>query len=1202
MKRKSFVGFAGTVCVVAAMLAVEPLAATTQVLWADTDLLTVGAWGDPASWTDSAGAAIAVAPTNAADSFATFFPALTFEQVNKVWYGCKVKTITTGGLEETGNDTRLAEGSVNPVIDSIGADESWKTHRYQIQMAVGSKQYCIQPERLFSVRDPNDFLGLWTVGDAKCTYELRAEAGFTPVMHALDTKNGPLVRVPSAGTEAAVEGLRAAGTLFKTGQGTLEVIGGSSSDANYVVREGTLRLDGGGTNDEAIVERLLSEALMHLDASVATTIVTSNDDGYAWVTRWSDVRGNGVYAYPDSYTSADAKLYPFSRPAFMSPAKSPTDRSLVDFGARLSSQQAELGPLYCHLILSHTFSNVREAAYAVQTPKGPASCTVLGASSSTYDWVSDGTGGIFFSVGYEANNGAKVPKGRFTINGAPTLIGEFSSLPDSTLTNVLVMHAAPIGDTRVNALATDRHSVERSGGSRLGEVLLFSRELTMQERAALDRYLVERWVTGPRHAATGVDLAEGTAIDVPEGHAPRVGQVSTAAADSTIVKTGAGTLELDCASAPSAPKLDIRAGGVRFVDVSVPTNAPAGGAYIWLDASETNTFTYSSIDGKDLPYVSAWKDCRPGVTTSATAQYFNEGNLPFTVENDVRGLATVNLGTGGNNASGTQCYFSLPGWPSASANTYAGFVVVKFHAENSNAQPFGCHTLAFLRSAGMLVVPNYTQRATASAFWSVNGRQVDPFVKSSDLAQNTSYVVLAFRSSQPLVLDAIGKDRSGSSYTYICGNVNIGEFITYRRELSFDEFRQTEAYLMAKWLGKEHPANIAKVGELSFAAGADAVIDTDRDLSVDKVSGGSGRIVKKGAGSATVEGIRLGIDNPEVVVEEGSLTIGSSSNLVNEALFHFDASDIDSLTYYVEDGITNVTAAADVRGNGLVARSAYDGYNAGVVPSNYAVSDPVLDMVETKPGVWRPAFDFGDRNAKDVGRQKASAFYFQRDGASMYFTNVRETFVVARQKEGDRYVFVNILGSGFGLTSQASGALDYYRGAAELVYDGGLGYPGFANNGSVRIDGVDGAGFTATLSYDDGFRLLEFIPGGNTRVGGLALDRTSTVGGSWICEAIGFSRELTTEERAYLRNLMRAKWFEDASWPSSTGPITVTVGAGGAFVLRGSDRAVVAFGDCPRRHAGRSLCACDFRGRLCRTRHLQVERVGLDTQRIFVQA
>lgn len=1146
MKRTSFAGLVGVACGIAAMLASMPLGATTtEMTWNDVDLQTSGSWGRPENWLDANGQAPAVAPTNAADHFAVMLPALSFAQVNKVWQGKFGKTISTGGLFGEGNSTTLAEYSVNPVIDSIGADESWITHRYTIMAGLSAKEYCIPPQRLFSVRDPNGFRGMWIAGYANTVFELRAENAFTPVMHAFDTAKAPTVRVPDIGTEAVIGGIRGGGTVYKTGNGTLEVAGGATEGANYIVKEGSLRLDGRGTNDTAILERLFSEALLHLDASVPDTLVVSNDSGFAWITRWNDVRGNNSYGYSENFSSTNDKLYPYSMPPFRSPALSPTGLPLVDFGANTAGQVAELGPLYCHMVMSPSLNNVREAVYAVQTPKGPVNCTILGSSSATYDWISDGTGGTFFSVGYEANNGAKVPKGSFTINGAPTLINEFASLPSSTLTNMLVMHACPIGNTSVNALGTDRHSRERSGGSRMGEILLFSRELTRAERTALDRYLVRKWVDGSSYSANGVCLAADAAIDVSEGYAPHVGVVS--AAGSTIVKTGPGTLEMDGAAAVAgAPKIDVRAGGVRFSDAETTTNAPAEGAYIWLDASKTDTFTYAQAGGGEPAYVTEWKDCRPGVNLVATARAFNAGCLPFTVDGETRGLSTVNLGDGGNSASGTQCFFALPTWSSSSvADTYAGFVVVRFHDTNNSVPFFGSRNLEFLRSGGVLSAHSYLQPNAISAFWTVNGRQTDALEQCDDLKQSDRFVVIAFRSLTPMMLGAIAKDRySGSAY--VCGNMTIGEFITYHRQITPGEFRATEAYLMAKWLGARHPARDGVIGELSFAAGADAVVDTDRDLFVEKVSGGNGRIVKKGAGNATVEGFRPGIDSPDIVVEEGNLTIGSSSNLMNEALFHFDASDMDSLTYYVEDGVTNVTAAADVRGNGLVARSAYDGANAGVVPSNYATNNPILEMVETKPGVWRRAFDFGDRNAKDIGREKAAAFYFQLNGASTYFTNVRETFVVARQKQGDKYVFVNILGSGFYSTGSSTNtvpsALNYYRGTAELV-NSTYGYAGFANNGSVRVDGVDGAGYTATLNYEDGFRLLEFIPGGNTRVGGLTLDRTATVGGSWICEVIGFSRELTTDERAFLRSTMRAKWFEDTPWPS-TGSLAVTVGAG----------------------------------------------------------
>ena len=38
-------------------------AETTQVTWSDTNLLTIGSWGEPSSWVDAGGTALTVAPT-----------------------------------------------------------------------------------------------------------------------------------------------------------------------------------------------------------------------------------------------------------------------------------------------------------------------------------------------------------------------------------------------------------------------------------------------------------------------------------------------------------------------------------------------------------------------------------------------------------------------------------------------------------------------------------------------------------------------------------------------------------------------------------------------------------------------------------------------------------------------------------------------------------------------------------------------------------------------------------------------------------------------------------------------------------------------------------------------------------------------------------------------------------------------------------
>ena len=139
----------------------------------------------------------------------------------------------------------------------------------------------------------------------------------------------------------------------------------------------------------------------------------------------------------------------------------------------------------------------------------------------------------------------------------------------------------------------------------------------------------------------------------------------------------------------------------------------------------------------------------------------------------------------------------------------------------------------------------------AGAVWTVNGQLINPFDESfGKMGGNTDWVVIHYASATPYVLQALCA--LGQSYG---GGGAVGEVVGYDRLLTDAERRGAEAYLMKRWLGKDHPDNVPWAGSLTFGADAEAVIDTACDIAPATLATSSATLTKKGLGTVTVGAI-----------------------------------------------------------------------------------------------------------------------------------------------------------------------------------------------------------------------------------------------------------------------------------------------------------------------------------------------------------
>ena len=1057
-------------------------------------------WGDAANWTDDAGSPRVTPPVSDVDvslpTWETLVPA-TVQQ-----------TLTTGS------------GGLTPAapVTSVSVRNIEGDARYHVRIGddptIG-RYVTVYPS--FSITCPDLFTGYWTFGNNNAVLTVDPTASTTAKLAHLESSYMPTLSVPDEADTAEVGLLTGNGLLLKTGAGSLAVKQSGESDSRVDVSGGALSL--GGNYGTEIV-RLLASSALHLDASLTNTlheVPSVCGDDFTSITQWDDVRGNGAGARASTYTSADATFIPFANPPYRSPVLSQSGLPLVDFGAR-GTKPAEYGTgarTNCVMELICPLSKVREAFYAVSTPFGGTSTTILGGKYR-YDFLCEGTT-LFASYAY-----ATVVYGDTFMNGEHCAWNRKVDGLNAE-SGVYVVSVGTTGDATVELLASRQYYRNMTGNVRIGEVLLFTNVLTKTERACVNRYLTAKWVRGVNAAddlGNVVQAADAPLpVAVPADNDVRIGQV-TLKTTGKLVKSGTGKLTVGALS-PSNATVRIEGGSVAFAKGEVMA-AVAEGAYLWLDAEKFDSLE-TSVEGS-VTNVLAWKDCRADVTRQAVTPAVANGK-PTVIEScaAVGGRRVLSF-------ENTKAWMTLPTWKDNVQHAYAGFVVLRPHTTTGGERPiFGSSTMEMYRGGVALRSPNYPSANADSANWTINARPISPYVAQPEFKQTEEFLVLAFTSQRPILTDAICKDRAEDMLNN-CGLADIGEYILYHRPISVKEFQETEAYLMQKWLGRAHPLTVAPApAALEFAETSDAVLDFAADAKIATVSGGTGAYVKRSEGAVSISLSQATNNAQTVMVEAGTLIV--RDDLLEDALFRFDALDAKTLVTTVEgEGVnarTNVVCWTDPRENGLVA----------TCDTSFACIEtyPKLLTVETTAGVIRPTVDFGKVYSwTHSSDNSASGLKFNRQ-----FSNVRECFAVFADANGTRT-------QAFFGDAYKSYLWDFYRDLTEYGYIGALAADYYMSplltNGYIAVDGVP---TTSRSIYPTGMHVIAFQPTGDVPVSALAQQGSTRAGGCRICEQIGFSQAHTPQIRAYIEDYLQYKWLGKAepAWPYTYASVAVKEGA-----------------------------------------------------------
>ena len=1010
-------------------------------------------------------------------------------------------------------------------------------------------------KQTFTVDDPDDFKGFYTAWAGRGCLKLNATPSHVPVASHVDTYGYNWITVPDSGTKAQVQTLFGNGAIRKDGAGDLEVLQGDGWDSRIYVDDGALVLT--GSPAEHAEPYVPSGAWVHLDASAADSLETyeetyGDNQKRFCVAKWKDCDGGSVYALTNGYRNGAAHYMPFSRAPYISPVLSGTGRNLVDFGSQYQ-EATEASPANCWMKFSSACTSVREVFYAAWCTVSATNAykhqvTLLGSSGlgENRDLAGGGRARIFDTY----PGSAPAQHGVLTFNGQRVLNQKiWGSRYGSDPSSLHVVGATFDRNLTFNALSCERNLMYYTGGWRLGELIVYTRELSDDERRAVVRYLMQKWVKDYRPDDVGevVLHADTASVCVPEGRVARIKSLSAQGAEK-ITKTGGGTLIVDGIS-PTDALLDIQGGSVRVTTPLVSASGPAANPMVWLDATVPSSFVFSNdVNGVATPYIMRWNDRRPEVTThfaevpaqDAGTSYWTSNNsknhLPKTLSAaSPTGCDAVDFGACDNGA-----------WmwiqPRGEVDSYAGFVAIRVkNAAVYRFQYFGTSNTDLLSPGWytkMMIQQNYTTQKGVSLGWAIDGQFVDPWFSHQDTYNSTQWRVVSFSGSRAKVRADLLAKYSATGADFL-GNVEIGELILFDRPLSWDERRNTEAYLMQKWLGKPHPESAENVEahDYTFGENVDKVVDVGAsNMMVTNLSGGTGMLVKYGAGTLMLTDVTALTNSTSFSAEEGTLEL--PLDIPDDAFVRLDASDLSSFTrtYTTDDGagglVTNITHWAD-QVSGLEAFSVTaNGLSGYAGASGSCCTNPTLVYAEMPDGSMKPAVDFGGylnvatlwtgsprhitpENMNGSAGMKLPGY--ETSGAC----GVNEAHVVVADWDSDRGVF-------FGQWLNQD--YDYYTRKAGYMFRSPYHkYGGAICYGNVYLDGSK----LTVMPHEQlfsryTFHLVSIQPTNTLDVGALSMERNCNSGGNRICEYVGYKKAHSREVFEFIQKKLMAKWFGSA--------------------------------------------------------------------------
>ena len=691
----------------------------------------------------------------------------------------------------------------------------------------------------------------------------------------------------------------------------------------------------------------------------------------------------------------------------------------------------------------------------------------------------------------------------------------------------------------------------RSGGQEFAEIYIFDTALTDSERTAVEAYLQHKWFgiaprgfngnaevgtlrVSPSVSDTPPNAISGT-VSVGEGETLTVGELRGGHGDGTVIKSGEGRFVLGT-SKDFGGNIRLDGGTLELPRRAVPTTLP-GDVYMRFDATDLST-SETVVDG-GTTYLAKWGNVAAmniGGVAANTVKFKADSDAarPVLIPDALGvGKPAVDFGRFKSGRLMTACYKDADEAVTLTGITTAFMVVAPkgggssvfgnpggsgsdFLDRGSDALDYANFTLPILRS-GPDAGTHPTLAGADGVIYS-NGRLLD---RTSGYL-SPGWQVVAMQVPGANVTKLGGSIRVA---TWGNGGFSICEIVLYTRTLSEREFRDVEAYLSAKWLGRALPgyadATASRVPEVkSLSVNVEGATVEVSGTGVAKVGTltGSASFNKTGPGTLDMQAVS---GKPSVALKDGTLKVGPITDSADSSVpaagasFHLDASKSDSVELYTEGGVDYVVSWIDADG----------GDNAACAPRANKAFQPWLNTTDLCNGL--PVVDFGENGS-------SRGLYFARNVDA-----IKSAFVVfGGQNWLSNGAGKDTGGHLFGTTTLSSDGsdgnfYDWHRdtsgGGALFIQSLYNAYP-VAKYSSILVNGEEKTGaYVPTADY----QLIEVHTPYGQNAGSLASRAGASFGwypfgqsgGYRAGEILLYTRDLSDREKTATRNYLLKKWF-----------------------------------------------------------------------------
>ena len=759
---------------------------------------------------------------------------------------------------------------------------------------IGTRMYVNSQNVFVSLRSTTNCWAQWVTANYQSGYKTLPNGG-----EPLELKNvyggaGPTFDAQEAGDVLRVVNLYGQAAFTKQGSGEMELVNPAGFLSVGYLSDGTLTLGTPTIDDDCTYA---ANPYSHWDASQipAEDIGEPDASGRRKLAKWAAASdGNDRHA-----TVTHEAPFLGSRAVNIPGRDTPVP--LVDFGAAAGFDTSVLGTPRALLTSGHGGStsdaskNLREVFYVIEattpasgksfltkdsnfhyaTAAQPNDCFIKPAGTTQVGNVQTfGGAGLIDGVPY----GGESSNARYYHNEC-----ELSVYSSYTLTNML-----DVGMWQLCAgSGSTWQTATPGGGYRAAEILTYYRGLTDEERRQTIRYLQRKWMEGKAESYTRdvgtLFVRSSTAkVSVKDGKTARIRSV---VATEPLVKTGAGTLELDRVYPKATASVTVNEGAVRFnaTGKAAVKSVPTDGLWFHGDASAADSFVYVGND--ESQGISQWKDCRGAGYGVAFTNALAEGYVnPIRVVGKHNGYCVDFGGT----AVATDTYAHLVA--NASAGVVEAFIVWRNKTPNDiNANSpglwyddcDGCRS-----NYGWLFYDAKSSQKAArfqACYATYDGVPIANNGFRGKAQGDNAVIAAAFQKPANILrLGVANHDLTKG------GCQEIYEVLFYTRRLNDQERRNVEAYLLDKWHeGAVHPAETVSVGTLAFGEGASPVIDVTEGSTVEIANvAGAGTLVKRGAGTARVATLGAGVSGVEL--DSGTLAVAGDYAAPNAMTIHVD--------------------------------------------------------------------------------------------------------------------------------------------------------------------------------------------------------------------------------------------------------------------------------------------------------------------------